>query len=141
MSDSRTPEQEAPTPQARIHAVLARELGRLEIDDLLSDFQRACETVVVRGDSHVSETTKHRALLRNDLRAKLLERASLLADKERLDWLEANPHGAACRHAREWSVAPVNTYAHNHRGLTLRDALDAARSALPPRTSEMPDNG
>jgi hypothetical protein len=130
MSDpSRTPEQEAPTPPARLHAVLARELGRLEIDDLLSDFQRACETVVVRGDSHVSETTKHRALLRNDLRAKLLERASLLADKERLDWLEANPHGAACRHAREWSVAPVNTYAHNHRGLTLRDALDAARSS------------
>jgi hypothetical protein len=124
MSDSpRTPEQEAPTPQARLHPVLARELARLEIDDLLSDFQRACETVVVRGDSHVSETTKHRALLRNDLRAKLL------ADKERLDWLEANPHGAACRHAREWSVAPVNTYAHNHRGLTLRDALDAARSS------------
>jgi hypothetical protein len=43
-----------------------------DIDTLIYDFQRACETVVVRGDSHLSVTTKERAILRNALRARLL---------------------------------------------------------------------
>lgn len=43
-----------------------------DIDELLRQFQRACEDVVVRGDSNISETTKLRAILRNDLRARLL---------------------------------------------------------------------
>lgn len=42
------------------------------IDALLRDFQRACEMVVVRGDSHTSETSKERAILRNELRSLLL---------------------------------------------------------------------
>lgn len=41
-------------------------------DALLAAFQRACETVVVGGDSNLSQTTKERALLRNALRARLL---------------------------------------------------------------------
>jgi hypothetical protein len=43
------------------------------VDFLLAAFQRACEAVVVRGDSALSETTKERAILRNELRAMLLE--------------------------------------------------------------------
>lgn len=44
----------------------------IEIDTMLADFQRACETVVVRGDSNLSETMKERAIIRNLLRSKLL---------------------------------------------------------------------
>jgi hypothetical protein len=108
MSDSRTPEQEAPTPE--------------QIDDWAEAIR-----VGIDGDDRAIPYDINAAYAAlNGLKRLAF---SLLADKERLDWLEANPHGAACRHAREWSVAPVNTYAHNHRGLTLRDALDAARSS------------
>lgn len=43
-----------------------------EINSLLREFQRACEAVVVEGDAKISETSKVRAILRNDLRARLL---------------------------------------------------------------------
>jgi hypothetical protein len=109
MSDpSRTPEQEAPTPE--------------QIDDWADSIRDG-----IYGDDRMTMTAAGVAI--DALHSLKHVAFSLLADKERLDWLEANPHGAACRHAREWSVAPVNTYAHNHRGLTLRDALDAARSS------------
>jgi hypothetical protein len=108
MSDSRTPEQEAPTAEHIDDWAEAIRVG-IDGDDRAIPYDINAAYAALNGLSRLA--------------------FSLLADKERLDWLEANPHGAACRHAREWSVAPVNTYAHNHRGLTLRDALDAARSS------------
>lgn len=44
-----------------------------EIDRLLAAFQRACGMVVTEGDSHLSATTKERAIFRNQLRAELIE--------------------------------------------------------------------
>lgn len=43
-------------------------------DRLLDDYRRACERVVVQGDSNLSRTTKERAILRNLLRQQLLRR-------------------------------------------------------------------
>ena len=43
-----------------------------EIDNLLTAFQEACERVVTSGDSYLGRTTKERAILRNDIRGRLL---------------------------------------------------------------------
>jgi hypothetical protein len=51
-----------------------------EIDEMLTAFQRACEMVVVRGDSHISETTKERAILRNEIRRRVSSLATELRD-------------------------------------------------------------
>ena len=56
-----------------------------------------------------------------------------LEDARRLDWLEAHPHGSACRHADKWIVPDYAAKAKNHRGSTLRAAIDAAS---PPGTGE-----
>lgn len=48
-----------------------------DADSLLAAFQRACEMVVVDGDSHISETTKERAVHRNELRQRLIDLATL----------------------------------------------------------------
>ena len=54
----------------------------------------------------------------------------LRADKERLDWMEANPRGCAIRHApNEWGVTDTEMLGKNHRGPTLREAIDLARNA------------
>lgn len=73
------------------------------IDDLLENFQRACERVVSEGDSRLSATTKERAILRNELRARLLASRSqppvtLAGEPERIDAIAI----ALCK---EWGYA------------------------------------
>ena len=56
------------------------------------------------------------------------EIADLREDKARLDWMQANPRGCAIRHApNEWGVTDTEMLGKNHRGATLREAIDAAR--------------
>jgi hypothetical protein len=60
-------------------ASLASDRSEREIDDLLRDFQIACEDAYANGRSEdsITPTAKHRAILRNELRARLLAASSL----------------------------------------------------------------
>jgi hypothetical protein len=127
MSDpSRTPEQEAPTPEA------------------VDDWADAIRTSINDG----VRTTLREYRDANDALAALSTlgdlAVSLLADKERMDWL-----GTMVVNVRKsanygsWDVfwASSDTEDGRSRPSDIRAKIDAARSALPPRTSEMPDNG
>lgn len=46
------------------------------IDDLIEDFQRACAAVAEQGDSCLAATMKHRAILRNEIRSRLIAAVS-----------------------------------------------------------------
>lgn len=59
--------------------------------------------------------------------AALLREAA--ADSARLDWLEAHPHGCVLRQRDGWVVTDVDRHANNHRGGSVREAIDAALSS------------
>ncbi len=54
----------------------------IDFDEMMRVYTRACELVILEGDSKLSRTLKERAILRNALRQKF---ASLLADRDRVD--------------------------------------------------------
>lgn len=68
----------------------------LAIDTLLADFQRACE-LSVNGDAFdLNAMKKLRAVLRNDLRARLLAASAPVASREPakpMAWMAVSPRG------------------------------------------------
>jgi hypothetical protein len=129
-----------------------------EIDDLLRLFQEACEDAYANGRSEdsIMPTAKHRAILRNDIRARLLSvdqlRADLAAarsllrdaqqDTKRLDSLADLGQFMVREGAdgQEWAICDEDWQRGVRRvvplgaGIDLREAIDKAmssRAALP----------
>ena len=114
------------------------------IDELLREFQMACEDAAEFNADSIRASAKHRAILRNELRSELLavaalraEVAALKSDEERLDWLEKwLPEQPGHRRlVFDRSVPEFTLFQSddNVRRLgmkkTLRAAIDAARAA------------
>lgn len=83
-----------------------------DIDNLLTQYERACAAVVEQGDANLSETTKERAFYRNEIRARLVAAATQAKD--------AAPPAVG----RTMIHHPIGT------GVVLEDAIRAIRTAL-----------
>lgn len=117
-----------------LEAELAEPLPK--IDELLSAFQKAvenCDRLGLDRDSTYSDVAKERAILRNEIRATVerltAENHALLADRERLDWLDQQTSVVAARDISEAQQIVVM----NHHPIThgsLREAIGAAKASL-----------
>jgi len=125
------------------------------VDELLYDFQRACEDCWASSERDLREATMHRAGLRNELRKQLLAARAVEAEREaesaRLDWMQSilddgHRDGNGCaawrRNAAIGRLTKLFLPHEDSDGLlsrdriVIRERIDAARAAASPAREE-----